>query len=167
MKISEICTRGIRSCYPDTDLAAAAAAMWDCDCGAVPVLDDSGKLVGIITDRDICIAVATRRRLASDIPVKEVMSGNVMSCRLEDSAKDALRIMREAQVRRLPILDAEGRLKGMVSVNDIILAVRDCKVKAVKEALLQDVILTLMAISQHRQPHAMQLADIRAMVPCA
>lgn len=167
MNISDICTRGVKNCYPGTDLATAAAIMWECDCGAVPVLDDVGKLVGMITDRDICIAVATRRRLASEIPVQEVMSGSVVSCRIGDSVKEALRIMREARIRRLPILDEKGVLKGIVSVNDIILAVQNLTVKSAKEALLQEIMVTLMAISQHRSPHGMQLAGIRSMVPSA
>ncbi|MBI3856789.1 MAG: CBS domain-containing protein, partial [Planctomycetes bacterium] len=127
MNISEICTRGVKSCRPQDDLAAAAAIMWERDCGAVPVLDEAGKLVGVITDRDICIAVATRKRLASEIPVVEVMSGKAVACRTGDSIQEALRLMREARIRRLPILDEKGALKGIVSVNDIILAVRDLK----------------------------------------
>ena|SRR5579863_3447086 len=167
MIISEICTRGARFCGPRDPLAAAAEIMWDCDCGAVPVLDESGRLRGVITDRDICIAVATRKRLASEIPVEEVMSGNVTSCTLETPVAETLRLMREARLRRIPVLDERGALKGMVTVGDIIRAVRDLRPSAGREALLQEIMLTLMAISQHQAPHALQLAEMRAMVPGA
>ena len=147
--------------------ATAAAIMWNHDSGSVPVLEPDGKLVGIVTDRDICIAVATRRRLASEIPVNEVMSGRVVACKFGDSVKEALRKMREAQIRRIPILDEAGRLKGIVSVADIIQAVRELKAQAPREALMQEIILTLMAISQRQAPHALQLAGVQAMVPGA
>lgn len=163
MNISDVCTKGVKSCNAQDNLATAAGIMWECDCGAVPVLSDAGKLIGVVTDRDICIAVATRRRLAAEIPVSEVMSGKVVSCRFGDSVKEALRIMREAQIRRLPVLDEKGSLQGIVSVNDILLAVRELPAKAAKEALLQDVMVTLMAISQHRGPHTLQVLGTRSL----
>jgi CBS domain-containing protein len=165
MNIADICTKNVRTCHPESDIAAAAVIMWETDCGAVPVLDDGGKLVGVVTDRDISIAVATRKNLAAETPVKDVMSGKVATCGIGDSVQGALKIMREAQIRRLPVLDENGKLRGMVSVNDIILAIRETKTKAVKEALLQEVTLTLMAISQNRRPHGMALAESRSMLP--
>jgi CBS-domain-containing membrane protein len=167
MNISDICTQGVKSCSPKDSVATAAALMWECDCGAVPVLDGAGKLVGVITDRDICIAVATRRQYASEIPVGDVMSGMLVSCKYEDAAQEALRLMREHQIRRLPILDEAGHLKGMVSVNDILLAVEKLKVKAPKEALLQEVMVTLMAISQHRSPRGLAVAEPMTVMPGA
>lgn len=167
MNIIDICTKAVRFCRPQDNVAAAASVMWECDCGAIPVLDDAGKLIGVITDRDICIAVATRKQYAHDIPVSEVMSGMVISCKTGDPVKEALRLMREAKIRRLPVLDDKGMLRGIVSVNDIILAAHDVKVKAVKEALLQEIMLTLMAISQHHKPRAEQPAGARVLVPGA
>jgi CBS-domain-containing membrane protein len=157
----------MKFCAPEDDLAAAAAILWECDCGAVPVLDGDGKLLGVITDRDICMAVATRKRLASEIPVREVMSGNLSSCQVGASVKEALHLMREAEIGRLPILDENGHFKGIVTLSDILTAVRDMRPQAAKEALLQELMMTLMATSQRRQPHAMQLAGVRAMVPGA
>jgi CBS domain-containing protein len=158
MNISDICTSAVRYCRPEDSVSLAASLMWDGDCGAVPVVNEAGRLVGVITDRDICIAVATCRRYASEIPVREVMSGKVVSCKPEDSVKEALRIMRDEQLRRLPVLDGKGILRGIVTVNDIILAAKDVPMKAAREALTQDVMLTLMAISQHRKPREKKAA---------
>jgi CBS domain-containing protein len=167
MNISDICKPGVKTCGPKDTLAAAAGIMWQEGCGAVPVVDENGRLVGIVTERDICVAVATRRRLASEIAVDQVMSGSLVSCRLEDPVKDALRLMREAQVRRLPVLGEGGTLIGTVSVKDILLAVREFPCKTSREALQQEIILTLMAISQHHSPNTLELAEPRAMIPGA
>jgi CBS domain-containing protein len=167
MIISDICTKAVRYCRPQDSLSLAASLMWDCDCGAVPVVDEAGKLVGIITDRDICIAVATSRQYAADIPVSEVMSGKVVSCKPGDSVKEALRTMRDVQLRRLPVLDEKGILRGIVSVNDIMLAVRDIPMKAAREALTQEVMMTLMAISQHRKPREKKAAGAGTLTPSA
>jgi len=167
MIISELCTRGVKSCRPEDSLATAAAIMWEGDCGAVPVVSLEGNLVGVITDRDVCIAVGTRRNLAADIPVAQVMSGKVVSCRTGDAVKDVLRLMRESQIRRLPVLDEKGHLKGIVTVNDIIRAVQGMAGKGPKEALLQEVILTLMAISQHRSPHGLEVSAPKTLVKSA
>jgi len=163
MNIADLCTRDLRSCRPETNLAEVVSILWERDCGAVPVLDGNGRFVGVITDRDVCVAVGTRGRLASEIAVKDVMSGKVACCRLGDSAKEALRIMREAQIRRLPVLDENGILQGMVTVGDIIRAIRDSKAKKGQDALLQEVILTLMAISQRHSPRGLQVAGTRAL----
>ncbi len=167
MIISELCTRGVKSCRPNDNLATAASIMWEGDCGAVPVVNEAGKLVGVITDRDICIAVGTRRNLAADIPVRDVMSGKVVSCSTGDNVKDALQVMRNAQIRRLPVLDENGSLKGIVSVNDIIRAVQNLSSKAAKEALLQEVILTLMAISQHHSSRDLEVSGPRMLCKIA
>jgi CBS domain-containing protein len=167
MDISEIRTRGVNFCGPKDTLATAAELMWNCDCGAIPVLGVSGKLEGVITDRDICLALATRKAVAPDVHVEEVMSGRLDSCTTGDTVSHVLGIMREAQLRRIPILDLQGLYKGMVSVNDILEGVRNLQCRATREALLQETMLTLMAISQRHQPHSLQLAEIRAMVPGA
>ena len=150
MIISDICTNAVRYCRPEDTLSTAASVMWNCDCGAVPVVNEMGRLVGVITDRDLCIAVAKYKRHASEFPVSEVMSGKRVSCKPTDSVKDALRIMRETQLRRLPVLDEKGVVRGMVSVNDILQALPGVPTKAAREALTREAMLTLMAISQHR-----------------
>src|ERR1700752_2419423 len=102
MKVKDIMTSDVKYCSLDTNLAAAAKIMWEDDCGAVPVTDDRGKVVGVITDRDICIASATRSRTEGEIPVQDVVSQTLHACAPGDDVRTAMDIMKKQQVRRLP-----------------------------------------------------------------
>jgi len=120
MKVKELMTREVECCTPDTNLSTAAMMMWRCDCGVVPVKDGDGRVLGMITDRDICMAVATQHRLADDILVKEVMSGKVYTVRAGDDIEVAEERMRSERVRRLPVVNADGRLAGVLSISDLV-----------------------------------------------
>ena len=115
MKVQDITT-----CNPATDLAAVAMMMWNKDCGVVPVTDEQGKPVGMITDRDISIAGATQRRPLSEIPVSAVKDGGIVACEADRDVRDAMRLMADARVRRLPVIDGEGRLVGVLSMGDVV-----------------------------------------------
>jgi CBS domain-containing protein len=121
MKVQDIMTADVRSCRPDSTLAHVASEMWNGDCGTMPVVNDEGKVVGMITDRDICIAAATKHRTLDRIAVREVAAGAVYSCFAGDDIRAALEEMRTRQVRRLPIVDEDGHLKGILSMNDMVL----------------------------------------------
>jgi CBS domain-containing protein len=149
MKIHDVMTPEAQSCSPSTDLAAVGALMWRRDCGTIPVVDPvSGKVQGMITDRDICMAAATKNRPAAEIRVSEVVSGPLHAVRADDDAREALRVMREAQVRRVPVVDSDGKLQGIVSINDLILL---ADAKTGRDSLLDtEVMETLKRICQHR-----------------
>jgi CBS domain-containing protein len=121
MKVQDIMSTEVRSCRPDSTLAQTAMAMWHGDCGTMPVVNDEGKVVAMITDRDICMAAATKHRTLDRIAVREVVTGAVYSCDAGDDVGAALETMRAHQVRRLPIVDEDGHLKGILSMNDIVL----------------------------------------------
>jgi len=114
-------TTNVASCSPDTNLAAAAGLLWDHDCGSLPVIDHEGKVVGVVTDRDLCMAAATKNRLASEIPVREVITGSVHACRPNDDVKSAIKTMQSEKVLRLPVVNDDGRLQGVLSMNDIMI----------------------------------------------
>ncbi|HUQ33225.1 MAG TPA: CBS domain-containing protein [Pyrinomonadaceae bacterium] len=149
MKVQDIMTTDVETCGPDSDLAAAAVIMWRRDCGSVPVVEEARRVVGMITDRDICMAVATRNKLASAIKVSEVISGRVYACAPEDSVRDALETMQSAQLRRLPVVDDEGTLHGILSINDVVL--HSAKGRSKKHVSHRDVIATLKVLSEHRR----------------
>ena len=127
MKVQDVMTSDTKVCSPQTDLASAAMLMWDGDFGTLPVVADGGRVVGMITDRDICIAAATKQRVASDIAIGEVITGKVFSCAPETDVRDALKLMQQEKVRRLPVLDAEGALRGILSINDLVLKAEETK----------------------------------------
>ena len=129
MTVRDLANFDVKACSPDSDLASAAKIMWDCDCGVVPVVNNERRVVGMVTDRDICIAAATRASRPSDVQVRDVMSRDVASCKSGDDAHTALKTMKQHRVRRLPVLDAEGRLAGIISMNDLVMRV-ECHPKA-------------------------------------
>lgn len=112
--------RAVQPCAPSDDLSRAAQLMWELDCGFVPVCDRGGHLVGVVTDRDMCMATYTRGQLLADIPVWSTMSTQVSCATPETPLSDVLTLMRQAQVRRVPIVENE-RLVGVLSLSDIAL----------------------------------------------
>jgi len=121
MTVREIAHFDVQACGPEADLATAAKIMWDCDCGVVPVINEHQRVVGIVTDRDICIAAATRGMRPSDVRVRDLMTRDVACCYAGDGVEVALNTMRERRVRRLPVVDGDGRLMGIISINDLAL----------------------------------------------
>jgi CBS domain-containing protein len=105
-------------CAPGDGLDRAAQAMWGADCGALPVVAADGSVVGMITDRDACMAAFTRGLPLSAMTVESAMSRTVHACGPDDSLGHAVRLMAEHQVRRLPVLE-EGRLVGVLSLADL------------------------------------------------
>jgi CBS domain-containing protein len=153
MKVQELMTTNVSVCGPETNLAEAAGLMWERDCGMLPVVADDGKAIGVITDRDICMALATRNRLASEIRVREVMSGQTHACRATDDVKHALRTMEREQVRRTPVVDDDGKLQGILSISDIVLHAEDGR-KRHSELNHEDAVGALKAICADRRPEA-------------
>jgi CBS domain-containing protein len=118
MKVHEIMTGHPRSVSPNTSLVEAAGLMREFDVGALPVCDD-GTLAGIVTDRDIVIRGVADSGDPATTAVSEVMSGGVEAVSADDEVEDAVRIMEQRQIRRLPVLDRSKRLVGMVSLGDV------------------------------------------------
>ena len=150
MTVKELQTSEVKSCGRDTDLATVAKMMWDGDCGAVPVVNEERKVIGIITDRDICIAAATRFRTPSEIRAGEVITenGGVHSVKPDDDVRVALRTMRKHRVRRLPVVDQQQRLRGMLSINDLAINTSSTLPNSVSA---QEFLETLQAICAHEK----------------
>ena len=147
MHVRDLMTSDVKTCRPETNLAEAVREMWEGDCGALPVVSDEGRVAGVITDRDICIAVATRGRSPDRIAVREVARDHVHTCLPDDDVTAALQTMKLHKIRRLPVVDAEGHLRGMLSLNDI--------VTHAGAASPTDVVSTLASICEHQRPIAM------------
>lgn len=121
MKVKELMrSDSIKYCTPQTKLASAAKIMKDSNRGALPVVDGNKKVIGIITDRDICLSLAGNPSNAK-LHVKEAMTNHkVHTITAEDSVKDALKQMRRNRIGRLPVTDKSGHLQGMVSINNLL-----------------------------------------------
>ncbi len=119
MQVFELMTKNPACCKIDDSLNVAAKLMWDCDCGAIPAFGADGQIKGMITDRDICMACFTRDKAPSGISVAEAMSHDLFWCSPDSSVADAEQVMRSNRVRRIPVLDGQKRLVGILSLADI------------------------------------------------
>jgi CBS domain-containing protein len=135
MQVKELMKVRVASCSPEASLAHAVQMMWEGDLGAVPVVDETGAVVGMITDRDICVAAYTQGGRLSESQVKSAMSREVYSCKPSDSLGFAEELMRKYQVRRLPVVE-NSKLVGILSINDVAHAATDRRgTKGALEAL--------------------------------
>jgi CBS domain-containing protein len=119
MKVKDLMATEVKSCATHNTLNTAAQNMWDNDIGCVPVVDTDHRVVGMLTDRDVCMAAYIQGVPLTGSLVTSAMSKQVFSCAPDDDIASAEKLMREKQVRRLPVTDAEGRLAGIISLNDI------------------------------------------------
>jgi CBS domain-containing protein len=149
MQVEELMTKDVRACGPDDSLHRAAQTMWEGDLGAVPVVDAGGRVIGIITDRDICMAAYLRGGPLTAHRVGDVMARNVHVCGADDSVDDALAIMRKHQVRRLPVVRGE-QLVGILSLNDAAIAAGAGKLAKKRGLGAEAVAATLARVCEHR-----------------
>lgn len=119
MNVGQLMKQHAWYCFPDDSLNAAAEIMWDNDCGCIPVCGQEGRLVGMVTDRDVCMAAYLQGGTLRALRVYSAMSKEVFSCRPDDTLAKAEATMREHRVRRLPVVDDDGRVVGILSLSDI------------------------------------------------
>lgn len=118
--VGSIMTRGVASCTGTDTLHRAAQIMWDRDCGAVPVVDAEGRAVGVVTDRDLCMAAYTRGRPLSAVSVSSMLTGRLHTCLASTSLDEAMDRMATYRVRRLVVVEAANqRLVGMLALADV------------------------------------------------
>ncbi len=123
MRCREIMTKSVKTAASDSSLREVAALMRDGDMGAVPIVDD-GKLIGIVTDRDIVVRGVADGMEAST-PVRVAMTSELFTVRPEDFVFEALRLMGDKQVRRIPVVGDSGELAGIISMADVALETED------------------------------------------
>ena len=119
MKVEQIMNRDVKVCRPQDSLNKAAQIMWDEPCGAVPVVDEQRRPVGFLTDRDVCMAAYTQGKPLEELRVEIAMARNVVSCVAEDDLGSAAGLMRQKRTRRLPVINSDGTLVGLLSLDDL------------------------------------------------
>jgi CBS domain-containing protein len=144
MEISSLVHKTITSCTNRDSLQDVANLMWRHDIGALPVLDADGCVVGMITDRDVCMAAFLQGAPLRSIAVSTAMAKEVVTCKPTDDIRRVIDKMSERQIRRLPVVDDQQRLLGIISLNDIARAASAGKLAPA------DVVRTLAAISAPR-----------------
>lgn len=119
MKAENLMTRTVCTCSPDDSVEQAARSMWEADVGCIVVVDDQRRPVGVITDRDALMAAYTQGVGLRDARVASAMSRDVLKCSQETSLKEVEQTMQASQIRRMPVVDAEGKLVGIIGLGDI------------------------------------------------
>jgi CBS domain-containing protein len=122
MNVKELMTNAPRTCSVTDSAADAARIMWERDCGVVPIVDQDGHVMGMVTDRDICMAAMFANEPISQIAIGNVMSRDVTTCEASENIEEAERRMRERQVRRLPVIQDGETLVGILSLSDVVQA---------------------------------------------
>jgi CBS domain-containing protein len=119
MIVSQLMGRNLVTCRPQDSLHDAAGKMWEQDLGCLPVLDDDKRVVGILTDRDVCMAAFTQGKRLAEMTVDSAMTHQIFSCLQTDRVEDAEAVMKAHKVRRVPVVDHRRHLVGVISMNDI------------------------------------------------
>jgi len=143
MKVRDVMIFEVRFCSPETNLAVAAETLWKGGCGTLPVVEND-RVVGMITDRDIAIALGTRNIKASEVKVRDVSLPKLFYATTTEDIHIALQTMAAQKVRRLPVLDANGALEGILCLDDVILFAEETG-----GVTYRDVIDTLKSICEH------------------
>jgi CBS domain-containing protein len=125
MQVAEIMTQDVCSCSPGMNAAAAAELMWSRNCGSLPIVEDGGRVVGIVTDRDLFLALGTSNRRPAELPLGEIMHKDLALCNPGSDVRNALKTMAQRQLRRLPVVDDAGNLQGILSLADVALRADD------------------------------------------
>ncbi len=151
MKVRDLMVSEVVTCHPTDSLNIPARLMWERDCGCVPVVDRENVVLGVVTDRDICIGAYTQGRSLHLIEVKDVMGRSVVACGPDDEVITAEKLMRDNKVRRLPVCDADEKLTGIISLSDIALeAERERRENSGRLIRSTEVAQILAAVSQPR-----------------
>jgi CBS domain-containing protein len=151
VKVKDLMVGEVKRCETYNTLNTAAQTMWDNDIGCIPVVDSDARVLGILTDRDICMAAYIQGVSLTESLVTSAMSKEVFSCAPEDDIATAEKLMREKQVRRLPVIDRQERLVGIVSLNDIAReASREAEMKKAREVSDAEITRVMAAVCAPR-----------------
>jgi CBS domain-containing protein len=125
MKVRDLCVRDVVTITKETNLDRAGALMRKHHVGCLPVVDRAERVIGVLTDRDSFLEIARRDESPSEIGTEEIMTDRPAVCTAQDDVMDCLEVMRKSRVRRLPVVDEDDRIEGIISIDDIICHARE------------------------------------------
>ncbi len=151
MNVRDVMVKSVSCCSPQDDLESVALQMMDNDCGSIPITNELGQPIGIITDRDIAIAAAVRHKALWQLIAQDFLTNMTVSiCSADEDVRSALATMQKARVHRLPVIDGQGEVLGMLSMDDVIgYAERGVRGLGAPELSYDDAVMALKAISKH------------------
>ena len=152
MKVKEVMMGTPYTCRRENNLGEAAELMWKGNCGFLPITGADNQVCGVITDRDICIALGTRNKLAGAVTAGEVTAGKLYACSPEDEIHVALLTMQEGRVRRLPVIDSDGKAVGVLSMDDVLLRAEPSGSGRIVELSTDEVVRSYRAINRRELP---------------
>jgi len=120
VKVADIMSPQVATCSPEDSLSHAAELMWNRDCGSIIVVDGSRRPVGVLTDRDVCMATWSQERSPREIPVHAAMATSVVTCTHGQDVASVHTTLRQHQLHRLPVVDTAGALVGVVALGDLV-----------------------------------------------
>ncbi len=150
MKIEQLMTRSVQTVGLDHSLDTAAEIMWRNDCGSLPVVNENDEVVAMLTDRDICMHAWSQGRPLRELSVRGAMSSSLVVCRPADSVSAAESLMQAHQIRRLPVVDRDGRAVGVFALADLTREALMEQSRSQRELTDDDVVRTLAAVTQPR-----------------
>lgn len=151
MNAESLMTREVCVCSPNDSLQQAARIMWESDVGCLVVTDAQGRPIGMITDRDVAMAAYTQGAALRDAKVASAMSRQLLHCSPSTSLGELEKVMQASQIRRIPVVDTDGKLVGVVTLADI---ARSSQAGPLRMTEAPGVAKTLASITQRRQPSA-------------
>ena len=151
MKVKDVCIRDVRTCRPSASLVEAGSLFRSGDCGFLPVVDDDHRVVGVVTDRDLCLALTTRNVPAQGLQVGDVMTPHPLTCGLEEDLLHAMEAMARHQLRRLPVVDARRRIQGVLSLADVVRTARAQGIAQEGAPTFEDLAQLLRAVCSRRR----------------
>ena len=152
MRIEDFMTRDVRACSPDDTMGEAAQVMWENDCGCVPVVDDTQRVVGIITDRDLAMAAHLQGVALRDSRVSSAMARDVKCCSARDTPAMVQALMQQYRIRRVPVVDEQKRLLGIITLGDLAYAMSSQQTLGGDGMTWTAIAHTLAAVSEPRVP---------------
>jgi CBS domain-containing protein len=154
LRVESVMSKAVATCRADDSLNTAAQLMWDRDCGCVPVVGADSRVIGMVTDRDVCMAAYTQGKTLREIQVGSICSRQVYTCHRDEPLPEVAELMVRAQVRRLPVVDLDETLVGIVSLSDLTRHASSCR-SSIRNVLIQQLASVFEAVSRPRaQPHA-------------
>lgn len=161
MKAEDWMTRDVRTCRPETSMNEAAHLMWARDCGALPVVGADARVVGMITDRDLCMGAYLQGKALKDLRVGDSMTRTVFSCQATDPIEEVIRCMGNNQVRRVPVVDARGKPVGILSLNDLARQVVALQDERQRTRLLPRLVEALASICETRAGETPEVVPVQ------